>query len=241
MARGGIAARGPAPSRSRPARGRAGGGCRTRRRGDRYAPRRVGRRRAMAHFGFTAGYRDRGRTAVRLTGRTGRRKRRSWQSRSASTLRAHRSQRQRCTKRSARGITHRRGQRSRRREHHAHLTRHDTAHGRLGEVRVTRFDARQRRSRARVRRTRPAKCLATRGLRDREHRPLHDKGGRAPEGRRKKGAVSAPGGSDVDATAHGVNHGEPKASHEVVSNVARPTASRRSRRCGTRASASPVA
>ena len=112
-------------------------------------------------------------------------------------------------------------------ETNAHLTRHDTAHGRFpfkvdvdGDAMVVSGD------RIRVLAQRdPSKLpwgelgvdvvLECTGLfTTKEKAGLHLAGGA------KKVIISAPGGKDVDATVvHGVNHGTLKAAHTVISNA----------------------
>jgi glyceraldehyde 3-phosphate dehydrogenase len=108
----------------------------------------------------------------------------------------------------------------------AHLTRHDTAHGRFpGEVQVDGDSMVVNGDRIRVVASaiRPSSVgQPRRRPGDRMHRPVHQQGqGRqAPRGGAKKVLISAPGGDDVDATiVYGVNHGVLKASHTVVSNA----------------------
>jgi len=109
----------------------------------------------------------------------------------------------------------------------AHLTRYDTAHGKFpGEVRVDGDSMLVNGDRVRVFAERdPAKLPwgelgvdivieSTGHFTSKAKASAHLKGGA------KKVLISAPGGSDVDATVvYGVNHGELKASHEVVSNA----------------------
>ena len=109
----------------------------------------------------------------------------------------------------------------------AHLTRHDTVHGRFaGEVKVDGDSMVVNGDRIRVLSERdPAKLpwgslgvdtvlectgLFTSKLKASKHL----------EGGAKKVVISAPGGDDVDATiVYGVNHGVLKASHSVISNA----------------------
>jgi len=109
----------------------------------------------------------------------------------------------------------------------AHLTRHDTVHGRFaGDVKVDGDSMVVNGDRIRVLSERdPAKLpwgslgvdtvlectgLFTSKLKASKHL----------EGGAKKVVISAPGGDDVDATiVYGVNHGVLKASHTVISNA----------------------
>jgi glyceraldehyde 3-phosphate dehydrogenase len=109
----------------------------------------------------------------------------------------------------------------------AHLTRHDTVHGRFaGDVKVDGDSMVVNGDRIRVLSERdPAKLpwgslgvdtvlectgLFTSKLKASKHL----------EGGAKKVVISAPGGDDVDATiVYGVNHGVLKASHSVISNA----------------------
>jgi len=109
----------------------------------------------------------------------------------------------------------------------AHLTQYDTAHGRFpGTVSVDGEDMIVNGDRIRVCAERdPAKLpwgelgvdvvIESTGLfTSKEKASAHIKAGA------KKVLISAPGGSDVDATVvYGVNHDELKAEHEVVSNA----------------------
>jgi len=109
----------------------------------------------------------------------------------------------------------------------AHLTRHDTAHGKFpGTVEVDGNDIVINGDRIKVLAERdPAKLpwgdlgvdvvMECTGLfRTREAAGKHIEGGA------KKVIISAPGGADVDATiVYGVNHGTLKASDQVISNA----------------------
>ena len=109
----------------------------------------------------------------------------------------------------------------------AHLTRHDTVHGRFaGDVKVDGDSMVVNGDRIRVLSERdPAKLpwaslgvdtvLECTGLFTSKL-----KAGKHLEGGAKKVVISAPGGDDVDATiVYGVNHGVLKASHSVISNA----------------------
>ncbi|MBS7458374.1 type I glyceraldehyde-3-phosphate dehydrogenase [Coralloluteibacterium stylophorae] len=112
-------------------------------------------------------------------------------------------------------------------ETNAHLTRHDTAHGRFpGEVAVEGGDLVVNGDRIKVFAERdPAKLPwgeigvdvvleCTGFFTSKEKAKAHLAGGA------KKVIISAPGGKDVDATVvYGVNHGALKASDEVISNA----------------------
>ncbi|MGE0582506.1 MAG: type I glyceraldehyde-3-phosphate dehydrogenase [Steroidobacteraceae bacterium] len=109
----------------------------------------------------------------------------------------------------------------------AHLTCHDTAHGRFpGDVHVDGDSMVVNGDRVRVLAERdPAKLpwgelgvdyvIESTGLfASKAKASAHLKGGA------KKVLISAPGGSDVDATVvYGVNHGDLRASHDVISNA----------------------
>jgi glyceraldehyde 3-phosphate dehydrogenase len=109
----------------------------------------------------------------------------------------------------------------------AHLTRHDTAHGRFaGEVKVDGDSMVVNGDRIKVLSERdPAKLpwgslgvdtvFECTGL-----FTSKAKAGKHLEGGAKKVVISAPGGDDVDATiVYGVNHGVLKASYTVISNA----------------------
>ena len=109
----------------------------------------------------------------------------------------------------------------------AHLTRHDTVHGRFaGEVKVDGDSMVVNGDRIKVLSERdPAKLpwgalgvdtvFECTGL-----FTSKAKAGKHLEGGAKKVVISAPGGDDVDATiVYGVNHGVLKASHTVISNA----------------------
>jgi glyceraldehyde 3-phosphate dehydrogenase (phosphorylating) len=109
----------------------------------------------------------------------------------------------------------------------AHLTRHDTVHGRFaGEVKVDGDSMVVNGDRIKVLSERdPAKLpwgalgvdtvFECTGL-----FTSKVKAGKHLEGGAKKVVISAPGGDDVDATiVYGVNHGVLKASHTVISNA----------------------
>jgi glyceraldehyde 3-phosphate dehydrogenase len=109
----------------------------------------------------------------------------------------------------------------------AHLTRHDTVHGRFaGEVKVDGDSMVVNGDRIRVLSERdPAKLpwgelgvdtvFECTGL-----FTSKAKAGKHLEGGAKKVVISAPGGDDVDATiVYGVNHSVLKASHTVISNA----------------------
>ena len=112
-------------------------------------------------------------------------------------------------------------------ETNAHLTQYDTAHGRFpGEVSVDGDYMIVNGDKLRVFAERdPSKLpwgelnvdvvLECTGLfKNREKAGMHLKAGA------KKVIISAPGGSDIDATVvYGVNHGELKASDEIISNA----------------------
>ena len=112
-------------------------------------------------------------------------------------------------------------------ETNAHLTQYDTAHGRFpGEVSVDGDHMIVNGDKLRVFAERdPSKLpwgelnvdvvLECTGLfKNREKAGMHLKAGA------KKVIISAPGGSDIDATVvYGVNHGDLKASDEIISNA----------------------
>ena len=112
-------------------------------------------------------------------------------------------------------------------ETNAHLTQYDTAHGRFpGEVSVDGDYMIVNGDKLRVFAERdPSKLpwgelnvdvvLECTGLfKNREKAGMHLKAGA------KKVIISAPGGSDIDATVvYGVNHGDLKASDEIISNA----------------------
>jgi glyceraldehyde 3-phosphate dehydrogenase len=112
-------------------------------------------------------------------------------------------------------------------ETNAHLTRHDTAHGRFpGKVAVEGEEMVVNGDRIRVLANRDPAALpwgalgvdlvleCTGFFTSKEKASAHLKGGA------KKVIISAPGGKDVDATiVYGVNHQSLKASHTVISNA----------------------
>jgi glyceraldehyde 3-phosphate dehydrogenase len=109
----------------------------------------------------------------------------------------------------------------------AHLTRHDTAHGRFaGEVKVDGDAMVVNGDRIKVLSERDPAKLPWGGLGVDtvfECTGLFTskaKAGKHLEGGAKKVVISAPGGDDVDATiVYGVNHGVLKASYTVISNA----------------------
>jgi len=112
-------------------------------------------------------------------------------------------------------------------ETNAHLTRHDTAHGKFpGKVEVDGDAMVVNGDRIRVLAQRdPAKLPWGEMGVDVVHEctglfTTKEKAGLHVAGGAKKVIISAPGGKDVDATVvYGVNHGTLKASHTVISNA----------------------
>ena len=118
----------------------------------------------------------------------------------------------------------------------AHLTQYDTAHGRFpGKVEVDGDDMVVNGDRIKVCAERDPAKLPWGDLRHRRGPRVHGffaskaKASAHLEGGAKKVIISAPGGSDIDATiVYGVNHDSLKASDTVISNASvPPTASRR--------------